>query len=307
MSQRDLVAELHAAHISAPPELRIRVRAIAAAAPGGPRRRIQLRRALILALPVAAAVAAGNVLTRPSHPVQTAAHGGAAVDRAAQAQAQRQEKTFATQGAPTAPAPAPSQTRVQRYGADLTLRIPTADGVSRAVSHALRITTSLGGYASAVHVDRSAKTATASLVLRVPRSHVQEAVSRLAALGTVTHEHVDVQDLQAGLNDTDRTIARLQSELRKLRAQTQTPDVVQRIQNLTMQVQRLQRSEQTTVRTAHFARVSLSLATPPPAPHHAQRRPWFAAGAGALVLLLVAWIAWRLVQRRREAALLSSR
>jgi hypothetical protein len=304
MSQRDLVAELHAAHISAPPQLRIRVRAIAAAAPAAPRRRIHVRRALVLALPIAAAVAAGIVLTRPNHNVQTAVHGNAATDQAAP---KRQEKTFSAQGAATAPAPAPSQTRTQRYGADLTLRIPTADGVSRAVSHALRITTSLGGYASAVHVDRTAKTATASLVLRVPRTHVQQAVSRLAALGTVTHEHVDVQDLQAGLNDTDRTIGRLQRELRQLRAQTQTPDVVQRIENLTMQVQQLQRGEQTTVRTAHFARVSLSLATPPPAPHRAQRWPWFAAGAAALALLLVGWLTWRIVARRREAALLSSR
>ncbi len=34
MSQRDLVAELRAAHVEAPPEVRERVRLIAAAAPG---------------------------------------------------------------------------------------------------------------------------------------------------------------------------------------------------------------------------------------------------------------------------------
>ena len=201
--------------------------------------------------------------------------------------------------------PPASQNRAQRYGADLTLRIPTANGVSSAVTRALRITASLGGYASAVHVDRTAKTATASLVLRVPRAHVQQAVTRLAALGSVTHEQIDVQDLQAGLNETDRTIARLQRELRQLRAQTQTPDVVQRIVIVTAQIQNLQRSEQTTVRTAHFARISLSLATPPPTPHHAKRWPWFAAGGGALAVLIVGWLALRLVRRRREAALLS--
>src|SRR5437016_2596751 len=67
MSQRDLVAELRAARIEAPSAVRERVRLIAAA-DAAPPRRLTWRRALVVALPVAAAVAAAVVFTtRPAH------------------------------------------------------------------------------------------------------------------------------------------------------------------------------------------------------------------------------------------------
>ena len=66
MSQRDLVAELQAVRLSAPPELRERVRLIAAASADRPPR-FTWRRVLVVALPVAAAIAATVVFTRPSH------------------------------------------------------------------------------------------------------------------------------------------------------------------------------------------------------------------------------------------------
>ncbi|HEV7640207.1 MAG TPA: hypothetical protein VGO39_04950, partial [Gaiellaceae bacterium] len=64
MSQRDLAAELRGARITAPSELRQRVRLIAAA-DTTPTRRFTWRRALVVALPVAAAIAASIVFTRP--------------------------------------------------------------------------------------------------------------------------------------------------------------------------------------------------------------------------------------------------
>src|SRR5712691_3264466 len=66
MSQRDLTAELRGARITAPAELRERVRLIAAA-DTTPTRRFTWRRALVVALPVAAAIAASIVFTRPSN------------------------------------------------------------------------------------------------------------------------------------------------------------------------------------------------------------------------------------------------
>ena len=66
MSQRDLVAELRGARPAAPEHLREQVRLIAAAATP-PAKRITWRRALVVALPVAAAVAATVVLTRPEN------------------------------------------------------------------------------------------------------------------------------------------------------------------------------------------------------------------------------------------------
>ena len=67
MSQRDLATELRAARISAPAEVRERVRLIAASDTTSREPRFTWRRALVLALPVAAAVAATVVFTRPAH------------------------------------------------------------------------------------------------------------------------------------------------------------------------------------------------------------------------------------------------
>src|SRR5204862_8365565 len=65
MSQRDLVAELHGARIPAPPHVRGQFRHIVAVAPAPPRR-FTWRRALVIAVPAVAAIAAAVLITRPS-------------------------------------------------------------------------------------------------------------------------------------------------------------------------------------------------------------------------------------------------
>ena len=201
MSQRDLVAELRAARIEAPAEVRARVRLIAAAdttppatphvhlAPRARRRR---------------AGGGGRRSRDRAHPAdpQPAAPpcpSSARQSRTAPRRPPRSGKAFSTPAAPAPLAPAPSTTRVQRYGAYLALRVPTPDGVSTGVKRALQITRSLGGYAGSVHAATAGASGSADLTLKVPRTHVQEAVARLSTLGTITAEQVDVQDLQAGL------------------------------------------------------------------------------------------------------------
>ena len=328
MSQRDLTAELHAARGAAPYELRERVRMIAARAePRHPR--FTWRRALVIAVPIAAAVAASIVFTRPSHE-RPAALGVQTTERSAKAQLHGTVlKPFGatTAGAPDAAtsAPAPSGTRAQRYGASLTLRLATPRDVSDGVKRALRVASSLGGYSTSVHASTKAQTASATLVLEVPRTHVQEAISRLSALGTITAERVDVQDLQTGLNTTERTIARLQRQLRALRAKTQTPTLQRRIQTLTARIQQLQRQDTTTIRAARYATIDLRLATPAAAtPAKHRHGPlhglgvafhWigigavyaFALGAPLAALVALAWLASRTIRRRRENELLSRR
>jgi hypothetical protein len=315
MSQRDLTAELRAARIDAPPELRERVRLIAAADTTPARRRtFTWRRALVVALPVAAAVAAAIVFTRPAHNTQTPVPVplATAVEHGAAATAPKR----------AAIAPAPSTTRVQRYGASLTLRVPTADGVSRGVKSALAIVKSLGGYASSVHATTSGKSGSAELTLKVPRAHIQEAIARLSGLGTITAEQVDVQDLQASLDATGRTIARLQRQLAVLRAKPQTDALDAQIAALVARIERLQRAQAETTRSARYATVSLKLATPAPvvsAPHHGALHGlrvalvWLgiallyvlALGTPLVILALVALLIVRTVRRRREDALLS--
>jgi hypothetical protein len=324
MSQRDLVAELRAVGVTAPPEVRERVRLIAANAASNPPRRMLRRRSLVLLVPVAAALAGAIVLTRPSgHSRQATVVAGnpplATIERAAAAA----PTTPSTGAVPKAFAPAPSPTRVQRYGATIGLRVGSPGAVSNAVKQALRITSTLGGHPSSVHASAAGKAGTADLVLRIPRRHVQEAVTRLSQLGTITSEQVDIQDLQAGLDATDRRIARLQKELTTLRAQPQTPERDRAIAAVTAQVQRLQRSEASTVRSAQFATVRLHVATAsPPAPAHHGHGPLHGIGVAAywvgvgavyalafgiplLILCGLVLLAVRIVKRRRVDALLS--
>src|SRR5581483_7412287 len=208
MSQRDLVAELRGARPAAPPEVRERVRLIAARATTPPTRRFTWRRALVVAVPAAAAVAA------------------AAGDARAQAAP-----------APKELAPLTSPTRVQRVSASLSLRIPTADGVSEAVKRVQRITASLGGFTVSVVAGTHGRDASADFVVKVPRTNVREAIRRYSALGTITSEDVQLQDLEGSLNATERTIARLQRELAVLRRLPSSPAVQRQID---AHVQRIQ-------------------------------------------------------------------
>jgi hypothetical protein len=327
MSQRDLAAELRGSRVPAPPDVRERVRMIAGSATNPPRR-FTWRRAVVVALPIAAAVAASIVFTRQSHDNNVTAvvaakppagELGIQAQRGATAKAAPQTndsaKTFV---APTAAG------RAVRYGAYLALRVPTPDGVSDGVKRALRITSSLGGYPTSVHASSKQHAAAADLILKVPRSHVQDAIQRLSALGTITAEQVDVEDVQAGVNSTERTIARLQRQLTTLRAQQQTAPVQQRIKTLTGRIERLQRNEAAAIRAARFATIELHLQTRQvAAPHKHAAGPlhglgvafrWIGIGAiyalalGAPLALLVAlsWLAARTLRRRREDALLSS-
>jgi hypothetical protein len=174
-----------------------------------------------------------------------------------------------------------------------------------------------------VHVNVDGADGDATLRLRVPVTHVEDAVRRLSELGTITGESVGIQDVQAGVNALDRTIARLQKQLRDLRAQPQTPAVQRKVAALTARVQQLQRSRANTVRNARLATISLQLTTRTPAvqPKPAHHGPLHGAvvalswlGIGALyalvvggpvaLFLLAVWLGARALRRRSERRLL---
>jgi hypothetical protein len=301
MSQRDVLAELQTARVTAPAELRERVRLISAADSVTPRRTITWRRSFAVLVPVAAAIAAAVVFsTRPSHQ-PAIVHGEA----------------FSAHGAPRELAvPAPSTKRAQKVGASLSLQV---SDVSGRVKQALQIVGSLGGYVVSTHVSTAKDFASAQLVVKVPRTHVQAAVARLSSLGTITGESVSIQDAQTGINATGRTIARLQRQLHALLAQPQTTTTRRQIAQLTTRVVALQRQEADTIRADRYATVRLNLATPTPAPR-THRRPgplhgigvafrWVGIGllyafAFGVPLLLIA-VAVRWWRKRRVDALLS--
>ncbi len=226
MSQLDLIAHLRERRPVAPAELRERVRQIAARAPE-PHRRFTSRRALVVLAPVAAAAALAaaflprggnqNSFEDTSRTLAPAyQESGTAGDLVGGRPDLEGDRRLGPR--PARPPPT-SGSRAQRYSATLTLRLPTPNAVSAATTKALRITAALGGYPQTVRVDAGGKNGSAYLVLKVPRNRVQDAVRRLGALGTIVGENVSIQDLQAGVDATARTIAQLQARLSALRAQ----------------------------------------------------------------------------------------
>lgn len=303
MSQRDVLAELRTANVAAPPELRRRVRLIAATAAAPPRRLFTWRRSLVILVPIAAAATAAVVLSN-----RPAAHSPTVVHGLAFARPARAPRALSV--------PAPSAKRAQKYGATLALRVPN---VSDSVKQALQIVGSLGGYPVSTHVSTTKTFGSAELVVKVPRTKVQSAIARLSALGTITAESVSIQDQQAGINTSRRTIARLQRQLHGLLAQPQTTATRREIAQVTARVVALQRQIANTIRADRYATVRLSLATPTPArPVHHGHGPlhgigvafrWLGIGLlyalafGTPLALLFAGARW--LRKRRVDALLN--
>jgi hypothetical protein len=344
MSQLDLIAQLRENRPVAPRELREHIRQLAAGAPA-PKRRVTWRRALVVAVPIAAAaVVAGAFLPgsgerqaavtadpRGSRQFAPPAVGGLAnAGRAPSMEALEDSRAAATPKAAAgtdsalqATTPPPSSTNAQRYSATLRLRLPNANAISAATNDALRIVASMGGHPNTVDVDAARKDGRAYLVLKVPRHRVQEAVQKLGALGTIVGADVSIQDLQAGIDRTGRAIERLQTRLAGLREQSQTEEVTTQIAALTKELQRLQQKRATTLRAAQFATVKLHMQTPVTAVQKEQEDGpldglgvifrWLGIGAvyvlalGTPLVLLVAlgWFLARGMRRRREEQLLS--
>jgi hypothetical protein len=225
--------------------------------------------------------------------------------------------------------PGLSATRAQSYGATLHLRLPDGPAVAAAARRAVQIAEALGGYPQSVEVSVGARTGSARIALRVPRSRVGAAVARLSALGSVIGEHVSITDLQAGVDTTSQRIVRLERELAATRhEEPQTAATRRLIAALTAQIEGLQRARAATLRAARDATVTLDMATPAAKAAHPHPHPrvhhgpfhelgvvFRALGVGAVYALALGtplallaaglwWLGGRL-RRRREERLLS--
>src|SRR3989442_8237016 len=77
----------------------------------------------------------------------------------------------------------------------------------------MQIARGYGGYVASVDMNTPGKRGTASLVLRVPVTNVEDAVLRLGKLGDVTAQHVRIQDLQRQANVLQREILKLRTTI----------------------------------------------------------------------------------------------
>jgi uncharacterized protein DUF4349 len=350
-----LLNEIRASRPVAPTELRDRVRAIAAERPASEPflARVSLRR-LVLVAPatvLVALLAAGAIAVLPREGTgdERAASGGAATTTATQALDSATPETLrkASPSAPSASAPsatlsvplrgspgsaiAPTPGRLQRFDAEMRLRVEGLDDLSTATKRAMRVAQSLGGYVASVQYDAPAQgIGGAQLVLRVPTARVQTAIVQLSALGTILGQRIGIEDLQQSANDltdqivdTQRRIAQLRRQLKNTSLLDEERAVLQaRLTEARRQLTDLQTTLRGTRAEASLATIQLSLTTErlEAAPADKGRLDdlktilaWEGAAllyalvvAGPFVLLgLIVWLALRFRRRREETRLLA--
>jgi len=292
MSSADITELLRASRPVAPDTLRERVREIAAATPASPRRshfRLRLPR-LRIVVPVAAAtavVAAALIaVVRPEHrqtvvsaatqsqqqqkeltPPPLAGGTGAVQDSHVRAAAPKSTAGTNHGSAGTAPAPSTGGRAVD-YEAQIGLEVEDNDALSSATKRAMSIARGLGGYVVSAQYATS-DSGSAQLTLRVPSDRIQDAIAQLTALGTITSQQVQIQDLQEQLDALDRQVVVLRQRVAHVTALLAEPNLsAERRAQLEAQRAELQaalrRTHQQHAATAHqaaFATIQLALTT----------------------------------------------
>jgi DNA uptake protein ComE-like DNA-binding protein len=341
MNSADLTTELRAARPVAGDALRERVRAIAATQPNrrpSPFARFSPRRLVLVAVPAVAvivAAVAGVTALVDSEPGHRLADTPLASESATVAQDSALapvEKAAAGGAAGTTTAPAPTQDRAQRYSAQLTIAVKDNDALSTATQSALTTARRLGGYVVSVQY-ATAETGAASMTLRVPTAHVQDALVSLSGLGTIEAQQVQIDDLQGQVDELGKREAALRERIARLSARIAAPGIDAETKATLVARRDAARSELAQVRAqstqvtgeARFATIQLQLQTEqgsavPPVPSRfdgaldqavhvlewegvAVLYALVVAGPVALVALL-AWLAHRLVRRRENERLL---
>jgi hypothetical protein len=278
-----LVRELRAAPAEPPEELRARVAALRAPA-GRPRpRRLRLVVALAL-LAVAAVTAAILSLPRDEGPrrqgMPELTAGGPARENASvesdEASDSDNPEFLAEdeQGRAEAFAPAPSgldtaSNRAQEIGVELELRVADADAVSETAGETMRIVRELGGHVVASDVATEGREGTARLRVAVPTRRLEDALVGISALGTVTGQRVEIEDLQRSVDRRANRIEALERAIRRdeirLASDALTPEerlrVELRIERLRDQLGYARRQRAALLREAASAEVTVDLHT----------------------------------------------
>jgi len=233
------------------------------------------------------------------------------------------------------PLPTPTPGRYQNYEASLTVRVKNVDTLHDRTSQATQIARSFGGYVASVDESTNGGSGQSDLVLRIPVARVEEAYFQLTKLGTVTAQHLSIQDLDRVVQSQRRRIVQLKVLIARigetLRSSSLPADVRLRLElqrdAAKQELARVTGSNKATLREASLSRISLTLTSQrvPVAKKGGMGRieraardaGSFLAGAGAVVLfvlivvsplivLAVAWILGSRAYRRREARRLLS-
>ena len=241
-----LLHELRAAKPAAPTALRQRVRALYAGEQEQAREPLLARlrftwgwRRLMLVAPAAVAIALvaagviglsrGDVAGRDG---EVAAVGGSDAARtapsesfdAAAPESQTLVPGVTSKSAGEAVPPAPGQ--LQRYEAELRLRVEDVDALSTATKRAQRIALAHGGSVASLQYDAPAEgIGGAQITLRIPTAKVQSALAELSALGTIVGQRYGIDDLQQQADSLQREIEATQRRIAGILAQLESPDL----------------------------------------------------------------------------------
>lgn len=240
-SSPDLIHELRASRPSAPAEVRARVRAIAADQPARAAWtgwRLPVRRGMLVAVPAAAALALASAgvlgLARSDAPVSQSVaerdatdsfetYTGARPETNELGQAQKAPNVPGA-SAPTGAADLASGDRAKKVSATLTVEVEDSAAVSRAAQSALDLTQTLGGFVVSSSV-ATGDEASASITVRVPVEKVQDAIAGLSGLGRIVTQQVNVDDLQEGMNSSERYIRSLNAQIARITARLESEDL----------------------------------------------------------------------------------
>jgi hypothetical protein len=342
-----LLNEIRATKPEAPSALRERVRALAAQEPARAPflstlgRRFEWKR-LVLVAPAALvlAVIAGSVigLTRDDsvpggRELAAGATGTATVESDATKRAFQQNlralpapPATADSAAPVPPVPG----QLQRYEAELRLRVDDVEALSTATKRAQQIALQHGGSVASLQYDAPAEgVGAAQITLRVPTARVQSAMTQLSQLGTIVGQRYGIDDLQvqadslqSQIEAAQRQIAQLVARLGSTTLPAEDRVVLQsRLSNARQKLAGLREGLRGTNAEARTATIYLSLTTEEiqPAAVGGSRLDdvkdvlgWEAIAllyvvvvAGPFVLLgILVWLALRLRRRQVETRLL---
>jgi hypothetical protein len=289
----------------APDSLRERVRSLPEPQPrfAWTLPRIDVRRALLVAAPAVLALGVGAAALNG-----VLAGGSKPAPQTFRAEEHRQNVFGALQRAPKATPSAtdaqalpPSTTRLNKYNAWLRVRVDE-DRLAKVTTRAMQIARGYGGYVSSVDMNTPGQHGTASLVLRVPVTKVEDAVLRLGQLGEITAQRVHIQDLQRQANVLQREIARLQATIaaleRKAAHGTLTPQEQYELAEAKASLAAKTKARAVTVREGTLATVSMAFFTPQAAaavPHEPGRLGRTLSHAGDFLLLELAWLLYALI------------
>ena len=221
-----LLNEIRASKPVAPSALRDRVRALSAEEPAREPFLARFRwRQLVLVAPVTLvlALSAATVIgltrddanRRADSPLAGEAAGDAATSNRAIPSAIPDQSSEAFSAPQTkAGSIPPASGQLQRYEAELRLRVDDVEALSGATKSAQRIALSHGGSIASLQYDApSTGIGSAQITLRVPISKVQSAMTQLSALGTIVGQRYGIEDLQVQADTLESQIEATQRQI----------------------------------------------------------------------------------------------